>query len=179
MALKRVLGIDPGLDGGLALYTFDYATGSEKLEIQVMPTMPSGDSKKELDIDAIKQWLHVYVPGTSIGKAIDLAVIEKVGAMPGQGVTSMFTFGTGYGELRGALKWARVSTIRVPPQRWKKQILSGTQKDKGAAINFVRNRFPCLDLRKSVRSKKEHDGMADAVCLALYGRYHLRGALDE
>jgi len=50
------------------------------------------------------------------------ATIEKVGAMPGQGVTSMFSFGRAYGEAVGALILCRARLQFVRPQAWQKDL---------------------------------------------------------
>ena len=42
--------------------------------------------------------------------------IEKVAAMPGQGVTSMFNFGKGFGVLLGAAAGLGLQTTQVTPQ---------------------------------------------------------------
>lgn len=59
------------------------------------------------------------------------AVIEQVGAMPGQGVTSMFSFGENFGWWQGLLNGLGVPFQRVRPQEWQKG-LAGLQKLKGA-----------------------------------------------
>ena len=60
------------------------------------------------------------------------ATIEKVGAMPGQGVTSMFSFGRAYGEAIGALILCRARLQYVRPQAWQKDLgLSGAGENWG------------------------------------------------
>jgi crossover junction endodeoxyribonuclease RuvC len=117
------------------------------------------------------------------GKEIDLALvaqilkawrnpvvyIEKVHAMPGQGVTSMFSFGEGYGGLKGVCATLGLPYNLVTPQAWKKKVLAGTSKDKEAAVDFCRRRYPQVNLLATERSRVPHDGMADALCIATYG----------
>jgi len=172
----HILGIDPGLDGGLALYSFDPITYDESLIMTAMPTVPTSDSKREIDVQGVRNFLFEQI-ANFIPSKINLAVIEKVSARPDQGVTSMFTFGTGYGMLLGALNWNGVAVQRVTPQAWKKTVLAGTAKDKGAAIGFIRSRFPSADLKRSAACRVFHDGMADAGCLALYGKHQVTGKL--
>ena len=50
------------------------------------------------------------------------AFLEKVHAMPGQGVTSMFTFGRNLGFLRGLLVGYGLPFEDVPPQTWQKGV---------------------------------------------------------
>lgn len=171
-----ILGVDPGLDGGLAVYSFDNITQDENLVMTAMPTTPTSDSKREIDVQGVREFLSDTILGFSPEK-LSLAVIEKVSARPDQGVTSMFTFGTGYGMLLGMLNWNSIAVQRVTPQSWKKIILEGTPKDKGAAIGFIHARFPTANLKKSKACRTFHDGMADAGCLALYGKYLKTGKI--
>lgn len=148
-----ILGLDPGINGGLSLSDSD---GTPRL-FDAFRT--DGGLIQAADIkDAVG--LYCKVP--------TMVIIESVHAMPGQGVTSMFTFGKGYGQLIGlcqALDWP---FILVTPQAWKAKVLAGTAKDKDAAIAFVRARFPSVNLVRP-GCRKPHDGIADAVCLAYYG----------
>ena len=75
----------------------------------------------------------------------------------------------GYGILLGILGALKISTVRVTPQAWKKAILAGTKKDKDAAIEYVNMKYPDFELILP-RCRKPHDGMADAICIAEYGR---------
>ena len=96
------------------------------------------------------------------------AFIEKVHAMPGQGVTSMFNFGMGYGLLRMALAANQIPYQLVTPQAWKKKVLAGLPKDKSSAINYVARKYPNVDLIPG-RKRTPHDGIADAICIGEYG----------
>jgi crossover junction endodeoxyribonuclease RuvC len=97
--------------------------------------------------------------------------IEQVGAMPGQGVTSMFTFGRGYGELIGIVAGLQIPYTLVRPQEWQKTYWP---KSKGAntktlAHSAVTRLYPEHDLRGTERSKKPHDGIVDAILIARWG----------
>ena len=50
----------------------------------------------------------------------DTAVIEKVHAMPAQGVSSSFRFGQALGVIEGVLGALTIATEYVTPQMWKK-----------------------------------------------------------
>lgn len=146
-----IVGIDPGKSGGIASINANgQASGI------AMPVIG-----KDIDGHELASILHNAAP--------ELVIIEKVGAMPKQGVTSTFTFGTGYGRLLGVCEALGIAYRLVTPQAWKKTVLAGTTKDKDAAIAFVRRAFPMVDLTPG-RKRTPHDGIADAVCLAEYGR---------
>ena len=145
-----VVGIDPGLNGGLAVISEDHCAA--------LPMMTIG---KELDVPGIVWWLRFHKP--------DLVVVEQVHSMPKQGVVSTFRFGVGLGVLIGIVGTMELPLRLVTPQAWKKVVLEGTARDKDAAIQHVRRAYPGIDLTPG-RLRKPHDGIADAVCLAEWGR---------
>ncbi len=157
-----VVGIDPGLDGAVAMI------GAGGVEAAVTPTLAAGrKGRRQYDAAAMARLLA--------GRQVELAVIEAVGAMPGQGVASTFRFGLGYGLWLGLLAAPGIPHQAVTPQAWKKVILAGTARDKAAAIAFASRRYPGLSLLATPRSSVAHDGIADAVCLAEYARRQVGG----
>ena len=96
------------------------------------------------------------------------AVVEKVGAMPGQGVVSMFNFGKSAGFIEGVLAAFGIEILLVPPQKWKKAYDLGSDKQK--SIEKCQEMHPELSLLPTSRCKKPSDGMAEAVLIAEYGR---------
>jgi hypothetical protein len=155
------IGIDPGLSGGIAiLHPAD--NFNPHVEAWCIPMLVSGD---DLDIKAIATW----ITDNRFGKLLAGACIEKVHAMPDQGTVSMFRFGYVTGMIRGLIRSMYIPLYEVTPQAWKKEILAGTAKDKQAAIDFCLNTFPNINLFTTPKSRKHHDGMADATCIALYG----------
>jgi crossover junction endodeoxyribonuclease RuvC len=169
-----ILGLDPGLDGGLAVYSFDPVTQEENITAAVMPTVETKTGKREIDAQGVINFFKTSLPSFD-PRVVSLAVIERVTARPDQGVTSMFNFGMGYGMLVGCLVSANLNLVKVIPQTWKKVILPNTDKDKTAAISFIQKKFPKLNLKRSERCRTLHDGMADACCLAVYGKYVVNG----
>ena len=165
------IGVDVGIGGGLAAL-------SDKVK-QAIP-MPifegtKGGSPSKIDIVGVMKWIqsmelaHRMAGGSP---CLPTVVIEIQRAMPKQGVTSMFHLGESYGLLQGmplALGWP---VKLVQPKAWKAVVLAGTAKDKTAAIEFARSKYPDIDLNVGVRKVIYHDGMADAVCIADYGANH-------
>jgi crossover junction endodeoxyribonuclease RuvC len=100
----------------------------------------------------------------------DLVVVEQVHAMRDQGVASVFSFGFMAGCIEGAVTALGIALEKVTPQGWKKAILSGTAKDKQAAIDYCRRRWPATSLLATPRCRTPHDGIADALVLAEFGR---------
>ena len=111
---KRVnyyVGIDPGQSGGLAcLDSYGQVVKCDK-----MPTT---------DRDMLN-WF------TELPDGIIRAMIEHVSAMPGQGVSSTFKFGVGYGKLLMALTAANIPYIAVVPSKWQKLLGVPSRKKSG------------------------------------------------
>ena len=139
------IGIDPGKNGGLAVIT-------------------------ETDAYAVPLNRENLLYHIGIHKGAR-CMVEKVGAMPGQGVVSMFTFGEGYGYIQGVLEANKIPYELVPPQKWKKEF--SITKDKNLSIDVAKRLFPDVNLKATPKSKKNHDGMAEALLMAEYGKRHI------
>ncbi len=153
--MTTFLGIDPGLKGGWAILPDD---GSP---IRAAPMPLAG---KEIDLAALAcAWRGI--PGL-------VATLEKVHSMPDQSAQSGFTFGEGYGGVRGVLACLCVPVERVTPQAWKKLILAGMAKGedaKASTIAWCRSAYPGVPLILP-GCRVPHDGLADALALATYGK---------
>lgn len=77
-----VLGIDPGIRGGLAVVS-NNGVGSLIDAIDI-PTVGDG-AKERVDVIAVREWIERHKP--------DLALIERAQAMPRQGASSGFKYG--------------------------------------------------------------------------------------
>ena len=98
-----------------------------------------------------------------------VAAVEKVGAMPGQGVTSMFSFGQSFGFILGVLTAFGIPYQLVPPRKWKAEFgLLNTEKQ--ASVDVAKRLFPGVSLLPTERCRKENDGMGDALLMAEYAR---------
>lgn len=94
--------------------------------------------------------------------------LEKVGAMPNQGVTSMFHFGENYGYIQGLLEANGIQYELVTPQKWKKEF--GVTSDKNTSIEVCKRLFPNVNLKRTERCRKDDDGFAESCLLAEYCR---------
>ena len=156
-----VAGIDPGLSGAIAFIK------DSKVKVYPTPTLKMTKSKRTIDEQMVRGYLKKY--------KVDHVFIEKVGAMPGQGVTSMFNFGMGFGLLKGICAGLQLPYTLITPQAWKKVICAGMPKGKEMSIIAVKRMFPKVSLRPTLRCTTDSDGMADALCIAEYGRRLLLG----
>ena len=93
--------------------------------------------------------------------------IEKVHAMPKQGVTSIFTFGENFGWLKGVLDMAGISYQEIPPQTWKKEF--NLNSNKNVSIDVARQLFPYMDMIPD-NGKKPDNNIAEALLMAEYAR---------
>lgn len=99
------------------------------------------------------------------------AAVEKVSAMPKQGVTSMFNFGKSAGFIEGVLTAFGIPYQLVPPQKWKKEYSLGS--DKNQSICVCERLFPSVSLYRTERCTTKHDGMAEALLIAEFARRHM------
>lgn len=100
-----------------------------------------------------------------------MCCLEHVSAMPGQGVTSMFHFGEGFGWLQGMLEAYGIPYELVRPQKWKKEF--SVTADKNTSIEVCKRLFPGVNLIPA-GCRKENDNLAEALLLAEYARRHFR-----
>ena len=93
---------------------------------------------------------------------------EEAGEEGKKGSVALFDQGECYGLIQGIIfgLGLEYKLILISPQAWKKSLI-GDSKGKGAVIEAVKLRFPGIDLRRTPRCTTDHDGMADAVGIAL------------
>lgn len=138
------IGIDPGKSGAYAIITPDCVL--------------------------VKPWDNVrFIADMSCAQDYAcIACVEKVGAMPKQGVTSTFTFGKAAGYIEGVLEAYEIPYQLVTPKTWKKEY--GLGSDKKQSIEVCKRLFPNVSLKRTEKCMKDHDGMAEALLMAEYAR---------
>ena len=150
-----ILAIDPGAKGALAF--FDAVKGT--LDIVDCPTVEvkrGAKIKAEISPQMLAAIIRARSPST--------AILEKVGAMPGQGVSSMFQFGRGVGMYEGVLAALQVPVTYVTPQAWQKAVGAREGKDAGRAR--AAELYPAY---AQMFARKKDDGRADAALMAYWG----------
>lgn len=90
----------------------------------------------------------------------DAVIVESVGSMPKQGVSSTFRFGMGCGLLRGVILGAGFPLYLVTPGKWKKHFGLGPDKEKARALAI--RMYPGT----SGLSRKKDAGRAEALLMA-------------
>jgi len=157
----KILAIDPGLAGALALY--DPATGD--LDVRDMPVYvtpkASGGKRTELDLVALAHIMDEWAPQQL------RAFIEQVGPTPQMGVTSSFSFGGSYAAVRMACAAHFIPTELVTPQVWKRAL---TVKAGAGKSDAVRARASALmPQHAKLWTLSKHEGRAESAMIALYG----------
>lgn len=133
------LGLDPGLSGAIACI---YDGRVEFIKNKV--------PEKEL-WEWLRDWNHSQA----------YACIERVHAMPKQGVSSTFKFGHSFGILRGFLIASGIPFDEVTPQKWQTELDCRTGGNKNVTRERAKEWFPQV---------KVTHANADAILLAEYCR---------
>lgn len=155
-AHRVVLGVDPGLSGAFALYT----PASGDLAVFDMPVFilsRGGKAKREGDAVGLARLIDAAGP-------IAHAYVEAVGAMPGQGVSSVFAFGRVFGLALGILAANFIPHTLIQPQRWKRAL--GVPADKDGARARASQLLPA---HAGLWSRVKDDGRAEAALIAYFG----------
>lgn len=154
------IGIDPGLDGGIALIG---STGRLLLEKTPVIAGKDYDIQEMKRILLSKEWMNDQ----------RFVTIENQISMPGQGLTSTLQTGKGFGIWLGLLAALEIPHQVVHAKQWQSKLFSGTSSklDTKARSEIVAKRlFPNADFRRSERARVANDGLTDAACIAEYGR---------
>lgn len=158
---NKVLGIDPGLDGGLGFLSRDGA-----VKLYRMPTrakfLKSGKKRREIDEDALAKIIRAESP--------DVVWIEDVHAIGGKGkngrrdgVVGAFSFGEGKGILKGVVGALGIPRRYVDPQVWKGALRLSAAQDEVARARAL---FPAY--AETIKGS----GPSEGLLIAFYGLCH-------
>ena len=152
----RIIGVDPGLTGAIAILD-----GNKVVDIFEMPVMAEGKkNKRQLNSAQLVSMIRENVKN----KEETAVVVEQVNAMPGQGVTSMFNFGQTFGAIKGICAALDLPIFFVRPSKWKKHFeLINSSKD--SSRTKVIEMYPSLS---NQLSKKKDVNKSDAILIARF-----------
>ena len=159
--MKVYIGIDPGKDGAMAIL------GYRDTPI-LIPFDETEYANQLRRLDPLGSGLGTFGGETDARPSSVFCVIEHVNAMPGQGVTSCFSFGENFGFIQGLLEAFCHPYELVRPAKWKREF--SCTKDKNTSIEVAKRLFPGVSLRRTERCTKDHDGIAEALLMAEYCR---------
>lgn len=155
----RILGVDPGGTGALALLD-----GPGLVYVEDMPVFivkRGKGNKPELNVPALVELLKAWRP--------EVVWFERVGGMDGQSASAAFNFGRVAGAAEGVARATGARFEMESPHLWKKEMrLTGKSKDDARAMATARWPAHAGDFRL-----KKHDGRAEAALIAEYGRRQL------
>jgi len=150
-----IVGIDPGVSGAICILR----NGKVTMTCD-MPIMVDG-TKSKRQVNAAE--LANILINEKIGEQYKI-ILESVSAMPGQGVTGMFSFGQSFGVIKGVCAALKLPLHLVRPVKWKKHFnLLNSEKD--ASRTKVIEMYPYIS---SQVSKKKDSNKADAILIAKY-----------
>lgn len=150
-----IIAIDPGISGAIAI-----------LDDQ-------GKTELVRDLPIIRDGKLAWVDGSSLQSMIlasrkgreARAIVERVQAMPGQGLSSSFNFGVGFGSILSVLQTLHLPIEFVTPAKWKGDL--GLNREKRASLDKARLLYPLAELHLA-----KHDGRAEALLLAHWYIHH-------
>lgn len=165
--MKTYIGVDPGLNGGLA------EISDEGIEIAVMPKIGT-----EISLKGIKEW---FISRLARSRRENIVVgIENVHAIYGSAAGATFQFGRASMAPEMAAVMLDLPIVLVSPKDWQKIIHEGVRviykpdgkkKDtKQMSLQAAERLFPHVDLRATEKCKNAHDGLVDALLIAEYLR---------
>jgi hypothetical protein len=160
----RILGVDPGLSGGLVLLDNGKPVLRHVMPVIEIKKAKGKGTRREYDIPMLAMLIREANP--------DSAVIELQHAMPGQGGVSMFSIGLGYGILRGLVAGLSIPYSIVHAKTWGKVMFADCAKQdtKAMAAVICGRLWPDIDWRATERCKKAHEGLCDAALISEFGR---------
>jgi crossover junction endodeoxyribonuclease RuvC len=150
-----ILGIDPGLSGAMVFLN----TADNTIAVEDMPTVEVKRNNK-LKREVSPQLVAAMI----IKRHVDAAFLEKVNAMAGQGVSSVFSFGRSAGIMEGVLAAFDIPTTLVTPQAWQKSM--NVRDGKDGSRERAMQLFPAS---AELFQRKKDDGRSDAALIAKYG----------
>ena len=155
--VTRVLGIDIGVVGALALLT----DAGELVDIADMPVLA--------DVPAGRRTVNGPLLAATVFRwQAKRAFVEMVGARPGEGAVGAFAFGRSRGIVEGVLAAANVPATFIAPASWKRAIGIPPGKDgaKDRARSMAISRWPAQADRFA---RVKDDGRAEACLIAVAG----------
>ena len=152
-----ILGIDPGVSGGLVVID---CYGELKRAV-VMPRLAKGIDFTGL----VKELVLIH------REFLPKIYLEELRPYRMSAYTS-FSMGLYYGYLQAALKMNLMSYEFISPSVWCRTMHLGCDKGlkpKAKSVQVLKDKWPKVDLRKNDKCKINHDGLVDAFLIAQYG----------
>jgi crossover junction endodeoxyribonuclease RuvC len=152
--MKVILGVDPGIHGGLAVVLLVNDAAPVLIDAIDIPVTGIG-AKERVDVAAVHGFISRHQP--------QHALIERAQAMPKQGASSGFKYGRAVGALEATIVTCSVPMTIIEPTAWKK-FHQLRQSDKEASRSRALQLFPAAH---ALLARKRDHGRAEAALIAL------------
>lgn len=160
MVLKKIIiGIDPGKNGGIAFL-------DEQGNVLNVSPMPETVGDLHNLLCEVNGYEHDNI----------VCYLEKVGGMPGQGGSAMFSFGRNYGHIEMALIALQIPTVSVTPQKWQQYFsVGGVSITKSSSVEKRQHKNKLKEKAQQMFAKEIKKitlKTCDSLLIAEYGRRH-------
>lgn len=162
---SKVVGIDPGTEGAIVLLS---PSGPPDIHMMPKTTMKvAGRNRACVDGYALADIMEGILE-----EAPDHIVVEKLWSRPTDTPMTAWSLSDKYSRVCQALASCGLQYTLVSPVAWKTAVIGPKENwvgNKQASVEFIQENYKDWPLTTG-RQRKPHDGIADAYCLALYGR---------
>ena len=133
----KIVGVDPGIRGGLAVIAIEDGAAPLLLDAIDIPVIGM-TAKERVDVLALRQWILSHCPTH--------AVIERAQAMPKQGSSSGFKYGRAVGSIEAAITLCEIPITIAEPSVWKRRHQVCAVKIRKARDSWRYSSSPLLTL---------------------------------
>ena len=169
-----IIAIDPGITGAIA--ALDHR--GRPFGLHDMPVMErsSGFVQNQVSPSGLDCLLGILINGSDRNEV--MVMLERVGPMPKQAVSTVFSMGLTMGLIEGIIVGRRLAHTFVTPQEWKRAVgLPRVSKDEEGAAKDRKKRKG-KDLARALAQKLypdaelplvKHHNRAEALLIARFG----------
>lgn len=151
----RIVGIDPGLTGAIALLINGKVSRVTDIPITSV-AKKNGGVKRRVNSIALRDILADFKP--------DLVIIEDVHSRPFDGGVAAFSFGNTVGKIQAVVELQQYRVEYVSPQVWKRQL------DVPADKVLASKRASAILCTKEFWPQKKDHNRAEAALIAHWGK---------
>lgn len=159
----RMLGVDPGLSGGLAVVATTPSFNRPYLIDACDVPVVGVDAKRRVNVIGVMEWIRKHSP--------DACVFERAQAMPDQGSSSGFIYGRAVGALETCVVGLLIPITFIEASAWKKAhgLAKRSKADEPKTKEDSRQRALQLFATSPWFPLKMHHNRAEASLIAHYG----------
>lgn len=171
-ARNTILGIDPGVTGGIAFLD----PVAETLEVFDVPVLEAGTkSRRIVDEDAVWALIAHRAP------TVTHAFIELVGVRPLEGAVGAFAFGMTTMALRMSVTCSGIPRTPVLPAVWKRRLGVPAAK-QGAALRasqLMPKHAAIWTIKRLHCNQEQQAGRCEAALIAYFGHLKLSNGFKD